>query len=644
MPVKRALRWGGVGLLVPTLLCFVTLAGPQVCSSTFVLPAPLGTLSSAAVQCRQPGYSAEWFVRPGSFSMPQEVLVTPSGQILVQCVRSQALFRVTEDGQVTPFCSHVAGYNGTIDSAGNVYLYSQPDGTITRVSPAGQATVVVQSRKLQGNCDCAFAIGPDGDTYLALNQCNMSANLLRIGQDGRIAVVKTGLPALRALRYMSGDRFLAAGTMQVYELSLKDYSLRDIGPAPGDVSPGGLAVDDVGNVYISTGSRDTRGDLYLMDKQGHCTHIASIPDNGLCGIEWLSKTGEIIGGQLRQGGLIAVSPNGSIRTIVPGSGILTPQGIAFSPCGELAVSCDDGGMMALVDPAGNPAWFFDYLSFGRSRVAFAPDGTLFTTEAAAGYETQMRVAVFRPGGYLSTFARVNWSSGLARRPDGTLIVSEMSTGKILEFAPSGAKTVLAEGLLHPKGVALASDGTVYAITGASEDGGDTIVSVTPAGQVATVAHVDWTMALAISSTGTLFATTDDGVSTISPTGEVRPFLAGLRMPTGLAFDLAGNLYVGDEILSAIVRVGGFAQGTLSGIVVDEAGTPVPGARVQALSEQPIVVGQVQETSSDGAFLFRVSPCSCRVIVTAAGYKETRVDNVAVAAGDTAHLTISLSRP
>jgi WD40 repeat protein len=352
--------------------------------------------------------------------------------------------------------------------------------------------------------------------------------------------------------------------------------------------------------------------------------------------------------------LIGVSLDGTLRTIVAGNGIVTPMGMAFSPCGELAVSCDDGGMMALVDPAGRASWFFDYLSFAppESFVAFAPDGTLFTSEASPGFTT-LRVAMLRPGGSLVTFASADWPSGLARRSDGTLVVSETSTGQITQFKPDGTRATLARGLEYPQALALAADGTLYAVTGTGggtpypgevPGQGDTIVRITPAGQVSPLAHLSWTSALAIAPSGELFATSSDGVVTISQTGNVTSFLTGLRMPTGLAFDFAGNLYVGDEILNGIVRVGGFPQGTVSGVVVDEAGTPVAGARIQAICEWPTVVGEVQRSSADGRFSFQAAPCSCAVAVTAPGYKETRLENVTVAAGKETTIRVVVKKP
>jgi hypothetical protein len=227
----------------------------QACGVDVPQPAPFGAFPSAPVQFASGGFRAEWFVAPGAFDMPQEVLVTPSGEMLVLSIRSRTLFHVTRDGRVSTLSINVFGYLGAVDAQGNVYLHNHPTGRITRISPAGRATIVVESSMLQTHCgDSGFGIGPDGNMYVALSHCS-DATLLRVTPNGETRVVKEQIPRLIALCCAPDGRFLAASYEEVYELSLKDLSLTPLGRVPGDleVSPGGLAADQSGNVYVSTG-------------------------------------------------------------------------------------------------------------------------------------------------------------------------------------------------------------------------------------------------------------------------------------------------------------------------------------------------------------------------------------------------------
>lgn len=600
----------------------------------------------------EPGYTAEWFVAPGAFNMPQEVLLTPQGDLLVHAVRANTLFRVADDGVVTPFATDVAGYVGDVDAGSTVYMYDQSGGIVTRVTPDGQASILIQSAEIQSACDSGFGFGPDGKLYVALNQCGPTADLISITPAGQVTLVAEAIPPANALRTAPDGRFLGALANEVFEISLEDNSWTRLGVIPeGHVSPSGLAVDDAGNIYVSTGSRSPGGQVYRIDASGVATLLATVPDNGLSGIEWLPDTDEIVGGQLRQGSLIAVGADGALREIVPGNGLVTPMGMACSPDGDLAVANDDGGMMALVDPEGKVSWFFDYVSFTPPEpfVAFAPGGTLYASEGAPGFPE--RVIKVPPGATPRPYVDAAMPSGLALHADGSLLVSETSAGRITQVNPDKSTTVLAEGLNFPQGLALDADGSLYAVTGPADfvpDGvftvpgqGDTIIHITPGGVFTTVPDLQGVAALAVGPSGDLFAARGAGVVRVLPDGTVSPFADGFYQALGLAFDLAGNLYVSDAEGNGIARISGFSQGTLAGVVTDVDSTPVEGARVHVLSDQPIVAGQVATTSTDGQFSLPAAPRTYTVTASASGYWPTSYGGVVVTDGETTTVNFTL---
>jgi len=609
------------------------------CTGITIPPSPFGTFEPVTLNFTRQGYTAEWFVKPGVFNMPQEVLLSPQGDLLVHAVRSGILFSVHDDGSVSQIASNIRGYVGVMDTQGNIYMLWHPDGRISCITPDGAVSVLVESSELRAACDSGFGIGPDGNLYAAINQCKNTSDLYQITPSGKITKVANSIPWMSALRTSPDGRFLGAG-QNIYEISMDNFQITVLARIPeGLVSPGGMAMDDSGNIYISNGSRASSGKIYSIAPDGAATLFAQIPLNGLSGIEWWQQTGEIVGGQLRQGAVIAVSPDGTQREIIAGNGIVTPMGMAFSPCGDLAVANDDGGMMALINAAGEVSWFFDYPSFTPPTpfVAYTRDGTLFASVGAPGMpEEILKVA---PGGTPLTFVESNMPCGLAYRADGALFVAETSTGRIMLINPDGSEEVFAEGLKYPQDLVLDSESNLYVVTGPDDftgnelfktpNNGDTITCIKQDGSINTIASIEGVSALSISSEGDLFAASGPRIIKVEANGKTTVFSDGMHYIRGLAFDLAGNLYTANADINGIMRIGGFPQGTVSGTVTDKSGTIIEGAKVQVLSDQPIVVGAVVETDASGHFSLAVAPHDYTIIITAEGYESEILKNINV---------------
>lgn len=165
----------------------------------------------------------------------------------------------------------------------------------------------------------------------------------------------------------------------------------------------------------------------------------------------------------------------------------------------------------------------------------------------------------------------------------TLYVSELDTGLIKAFHTSDEQeaTIVAQSLLEPKGMAVASDGTLYI----ADSGHHRIVRVTPAGEMKTVAgsgeagYKDGRAAeaqfhdpsdVAIASDGSLYVAdtlnhrirkiaTDGAVTTVAGGGTEKDadgwLIGGLHdgtaaearfnEPSSVAFDPNGNLFIAD---------------------------------------------------------------------------------------------------
>jgi sugar lactone lactonase YvrE len=165
-------------------------------------------------------------------------------------------------------------------------------------------------------------------------------------------------------------------------------------------------------------------------------------------------------------------------------------------------------------------------------------------------------------GNLATF---NGSAGVAVDTVGNIYVADVVGNKIRKVSVTGVVTTLASGFNAPQGVAVDSVGNVYV----ADANNNLIRKVTPAGVVTTFAG-------------------DGSLGAVDGTG----LAASFRIPTALAVDAAGNVYVADTGNNRIRKITpaavvstlagsseGFADGTgaaaqfdePSGIAVDGAG-------------------------------------------------------------------------
>jgi sugar lactone lactonase YvrE len=260
----------------------------------------------------------------------------------------------------------------------------------------------------------------------------------------------------------------------------------------------------------------------------------------------------------------------------------------------------------------------------------------------------------RPGGEPETFALPSDASdmpcGVVRDRDGSLIVSEPGADRIVRFLSDGSSVILVAGIRFPQALALDTDGNLYAVTGGERPwpdrlpiGGDAIIRISRTGQVTTLAHLHSIIALAISPTGELLATANQRVVRISLDGAKRPLCNGFTRAWGLAFDLAGMLYVSDMARCGIVRIDGFPYGTVAGVVKNQAGAPVEGARVTVVSDWPITVGQEVTTDAEGRFSLRAAPRTYTVTALAQDGTASAARDIRVASGQVLELGITLSQ-
>jgi sugar lactone lactonase YvrE len=161
------------------------------------------------------------------------------------------------------------------------------------------------------------------------------------------------------------------------------------------------------------------------------------------------------------------------------------------------------------------------------------------------------------------------ATGLAFGADGYLYASSRAEGTVYRISPAGAMSTYAEGMGVATGIAFDRDGNLYV-----GDRSGTIFKVGPdrsqSGgpdadrEIFVYATLEPSIAayhLAFNDEGTLFVTgpttsSNQSVYAIARDGHTTVFYQGLGRAQGLAFDVAGNLYVAASLRGqrGIVRI------------------------------------------------------------------------------------------
>ncbi len=512
-----------------------------------------------------------------SIGIPTGVATDPAGNVYFSSLN--CVLKLDPSGVLTRVAgTSRAGYSGdggpatsaqlntpegiALDSAGNLYIADLLNGSVRKVSPAG-----IISTAYHGGTPFGIAVDGTGNLYVADPS---SYQVLKVSSAGAVTTF--------------------AGNGQ------QGYS-GDGGPAVSAefIGPYGVAVDRAGNFYIADDD-----DVRMVSAEGVITTIAGGGTGGLgdggpaTSAQLRHSTGVVVdsrgnlfiadSGHFR---IREVSPAGTITTIAGGgTGGLGDGGPATSAMlnNPSSVAVENSGNLYIADLA-------------NSRIRNVSRAGIITTSAGNGYSS------YSGDGGPATSAQLS-ASAVAVDSAGNLYIADSDNYRIRKVSPDGVITTIAgtgtggysgDGGLAinaqinlPYAVAVDSAGNVYIA-----DLSYVVRKVSPEGIITTVA-----------GNGTKGYSGDGGPATN----------ASLNVPTGIAVDNAGNLYIADfynqrvRMVSperTITTVAGGGTAALGAYGNGEGG-PATNAEVDPLAVAVdaagnlyIVGGSVEEVSPSG---------------------------------------------
>lgn len=541
---------GDAGLCVLT----VTVSEPGGCPATGATWAWVGadpTVPAYFSRFVGPDGGGGWFDGPGAnatFLSPAGIATDDAGSVYVLDWLANSVRKLAPNGRVTTLAG-LAGASGVSDGRGPMARFRSPRAVAATASGtvyvADSSNYTVRRISPSGEVSTLAGIpGEQGSTDGGPGEATFWwPKGIAVDDVGNVFVADGLANTIR--------KVTDAGVVSTIAGAFGFAGSADgVGTEARFRNPEELAVDSSGNLYVAdTGNHTIR----KISPAGMVSTLAGVPgasgsqDGAAAQARFRSPEGVAVDGAGNV--LVADTGNRTIRLVSTSGQVTTLAGVVLSKGGE-----DGTGPAArFTSPAGialEPSGHF-LIADSRSVRRMTPAGDVTTV---AGEAEALPGFVDGPG----TQARFSWPTGVVADGAGNVYVADSYNEVIRKVSPSGIATTLA-GLApecsyvdgtggearfcDPLGIAVDPSGVLYV----ADTENNAIRKVTPSGVVSTLA-------------GNGYPGSRDG------TGRSARF----DEPWGLALDAAGNLFVGDSRNNTIRKV------TPSGIVSTLAGTP--GAR------------------------------------------------------------------
>ncbi len=524
---------------------------------------PDGTVTTFAGRSGAAG-SANGAGTAARFNLPSGAAVDREGNVFIADTLNNSIRRVTPAGVVSTLAGQAGSRGGAdgsgsaaqfnepfgvaLDSAGNVYVADTWNHTIRKVSRAGVVTTLAGVAGSPGSADgtgeAARLNGPNGlvvdsatNIYVA-DTFNHTIRMLKpVGTEWEVTTLagEAGSSGKddgtnHDARFNEPNGMSLDGAGNLYVVEWANHTIRRLTPDDGNWVVTTLA-GSAGNLGSADGKSndarfnnpagialDSAGDFYIADAANHLVRRVK-----RTGTDWAVTTLAGLGGN-----------SGSTDGVRTSARFKGPSGVAVDGSGTLYVADHLNHTIRSVSP-------------GR--------GIVSTTAGLPGYGGSA-------GGTPDT-TRLGGPFGVAVDSAGNVYVAETVNCTIRRITPSGEVTTLAgqPGVLggddgsngdatfqYPQGIAVDKSGSLYV----ADSSGYTIRKVTPVG-------TDWVVTTLAGRYYTFGSQNGTGTG------------ARFNLPTGVAVDRAGNVFVADTLNHLIRKV------TPAGVVTTFAGgAGVPG--------------------------------------------------------------------
>jgi sugar lactone lactonase YvrE len=474
------------------------------------------------------------------------VTATSGGVVYVADTNNHTIRRITAAGVVSTFAGspgQSGSTNGTgsaarfhapvdltVDSAGNVYVADRDNHAIRKISPAGAVTTLAGNPAASGSFDgigsAARFRNPEG---------------IVVDAAGTLYVSDTLNPLIRKVT-ATGAVTTLAGTAGMYGTA------DGTGAAARFIRPRGIKLDAAGNLIVADSNTET---IRKVTPGGVVTTLAggaNIPgfvDGTGSAVRFDAPTGIALdaAGNI----YIADTFNFSIRKMTPAGAVTTLSG---GP--KLAGSTDGAGTAArfnqtggcAMDAAGN-LYVADSINCTIRRIT--PAGMVTTLAGSPGVQGSANGT--------GSAARFYRPAAVAVDTAGNLFVADTMNHTIRRITPAGVVTTFA---------GVAGDGRTINGTGAgARFNWPAGIAVAPNGMIYVTESEDFIRRITPAGVVTTFAGNGESGST-DGTGTAARF----NNPHHLATDAAGNVFVADTISRTIRRI------TPAGVVSTLAGSPL----------------------------------------------------------------------
>ena len=562
------------------------------------------------------------------FASPRAVAIDRAGNLVVADNDSQTISKIAAKGGLAVLAGSVSNHGSadgkgaaarfnrpcglTVDRSKNLYVADNFNNTIRKVSPDGVVTTLAgrawSMGVTDGKRDAARFFWPSGvaaDNPGTLYVADAGNHTVRKVTAEGLVTTLAGCAGTNGfadgkggkVRFFSPTDVALDGAGNLYIADRGNHVIRKMTPA-GEVTtlaggagiagradgrgsaarfntPSGVAVDDVGNVYVAdTGNHTIR----KVMPGGEVTTLAGCP---------------------------------GIRGSADGRGVLArfngPSCVKVDHAGNVFVTDRDNhtvrkvtldGMVATLGGMPNVMTFADGLGCSAhfaqpSGMALDEDGTLYVADACNN-----RIVVGIPCAVSRSVSALAHGRNERGITDASIAIEPSETYVWDVFAGQPGTPGIDDGkgqrarLSGPQGLAIDSAGTLFVADGRA----GTIRKITPDGSVTTLggtrSSFSAPIGVAVDDAEDCYVT--DGAKAlwkVAPSGDVKKVVgssAKLGFIPGVAVGLAGNVYVADHNACTIRKVSPAGEMTVLAGSAGQDGT-VDGAGVSARFSRPLAL-------------------------------------------------------